>query len=50
MALTENEDAAHVQTNLDFFQAIGGERKGNSMYLYPASDLVPHPMVGPNYN
>lgn len=47
MALTENEDAAHVQTNLEFFQAIGGERKGNSMYLYPASDLVPHPMVDP---
>lgn len=47
MALTENEDAAHVQTNLDFFQAIGGERKGHSMYLYSASDLVPHPMVDP---
>jgi pimeloyl-ACP methyl ester carboxylesterase len=45
LPLTENEDAAHVQTNLDFFEAIGGKNKGHSCYLYPASDLVPHPMV-----
>ena len=47
LPLTENEDAAHVQTNLDFFEAIGGKNKGHSCYLYPASDLVPHPMVDP---
>jgi pimeloyl-ACP methyl ester carboxylesterase len=47
LPLTENEDAAHVQTNLDFFEAIGGKSKGHSCYLYPASDLVPHPMVDP---
>ena len=47
LPLTENEDAAHVQTNLDFFEAIGGKSKVHSCYLYPASDLVPHPMVDP---
>jgi hypothetical protein len=47
LPLTENEDAAHVQTNLDFFEVIGGKSKGHSCYLYPASDLVPHPMVDP---
>jgi|GEM_PF-418428 len=47
MILTENEDAANVKTNQDFFEAIGGESQGNRCYLYPASDLVPHPMVDP---
>lgn len=47
LTLTENEDAAHVETNLDFFKAIGGESKGHRCYLYPESDLVPHPMIDP---
>jgi pimeloyl-ACP methyl ester carboxylesterase len=47
MALTENEDAASVETNQAFFQAIGGNSKGNRTYLYAKSDLVPHPMVDP---
>ena len=47
MVLTENEDAADIQTNQDFFQAIGGTAKGHQSFLYPASDLVPHPMVDP---
>ena len=47
MVLTENEDAADIQTNQDFFQAIGGTQKGHQSFLYPASDLVPHPMIGP---
>lgn len=47
MVLTENEDAADIQTNQDFFQAIGGTPQGHQSFLYPASDLVPHPMVDP---
>lgn len=47
LALTENEDAAKVETNKDFFKAIGGESKGHRCYVYPAADLVPHPMVDP---
>jgi len=47
MVLTENEDAADIQTNKDFFKNIGSEQKGHRFYKYPASDLVPHPMVDP---
>ncbi|NJR38179.1 MAG: alpha/beta hydrolase [Leptolyngbyaceae cyanobacterium CSU_1_4] len=47
MVLTENEDAADIQTNQNFFQAIGGTAKGHQSFLYPASALVPHPMVDP---
>lgn len=47
MPLTENEDAASVDTNKDFFKAIGGKSKGHRCYVYPKSDLVPHPMVDP---
>ena len=47
LALTENEDAAKVETSKDFFKAIGGESKGHRCYVYPAADLVPHPMVDP---
>lgn len=47
MPLTENEDAASVETNQDFFQAIGGTNKGHRTYLYGKGDLVPHPMVDP---
>jgi alpha-beta hydrolase superfamily lysophospholipase len=48
MVLTENEDAADIETNRAFFRAIGGESKGHQLYCYPAADLVPHPMVDPS--
>ncbi|HEY9902923.1 MAG TPA: alpha/beta fold hydrolase [Candidatus Sericytochromatia bacterium] len=47
MPLTENEDAASVETNKAFFQAIGGKSRGHRCYVYPKADLVPHPMVDP---
>ncbi|HEY9749293.1 MAG TPA: alpha/beta fold hydrolase [Allocoleopsis sp.] len=47
LVLTENEDAADVKTNQAFFQEIGGTQRGHYSYLYPAQDLVPHPMVDP---
>jgi hypothetical protein len=47
LVLTENEDAADIETNQAFFKKIGGERQGHRFYLYPAKDLVPHPMVDP---
>jgi alpha-beta hydrolase superfamily lysophospholipase len=47
LVLTENEDAADIATNQRFFQQIGGEACGHRSYLYPAADLVPHPMVDP---
>jgi pimeloyl-ACP methyl ester carboxylesterase len=47
LILTENEDAADVETNQQFTQQLGGKLKGHYSYLYPASDLVPHPMVDP---
>jgi alpha-beta hydrolase superfamily lysophospholipase len=47
LVLTENEDAADVQTNQAFFREIGGTQRGHYSYLYPAQDLVPHPMVDP---
>jgi pimeloyl-ACP methyl ester carboxylesterase len=47
LVLTENEDAADVPTNKDFFAAIGGTAKGHHLYVYPAKDLVPHPLVDP---
>ena len=37
LVLTENEDAAKVETNKDFFKAIGGESKGHRCYVYPAA-------------
>lgn len=47
LVLTENEDAADIDTNKDFFKDIGGSRKGHHLYLYPEDDLVPHPLVDP---
>ncbi|MFB2923378.1 MULTISPECIES: alpha/beta hydrolase [Aerosakkonema] len=47
LVLTENEDAADIETNQQFFKDIGGERKKHRLYVYPASDMVPHPMVDP---
>lgn len=47
LVLTENEDAADIDTNQELFKDMGGETKGHRYYLYPSSDLVPHPMVDP---
>jgi hypothetical protein len=45
MVLTENEDAADIETTRRFYEAIGGS---DSLFVYPAVDLVPHPMVDPS--
>ncbi len=47
LVLTENEDAADIETNQQFFEQIGGEAQGHRLFLHPAADLVPHPMVDP---
>lgn len=47
LVLTENEDAADIDTSVDFYQRIGGEGEGHRFFLYPKEDLVPHPMVDP---
>ncbi len=47
MALTENEDAADIGTSEQFFADLGGRAKGNWLYKYPASAMVPHAMVDP---
>lgn len=47
LVLTENEDAADIETNQRLFDQLGGNRRGHYSYLYPASDLVPHPLVDP---
>jgi len=47
LTLTENEDAADIETNTTFFDKIGGRDNHNYLYVYPAKDLVPHPMVDP---
>jgi len=47
MVLTENEDAADIETTQQFFEKLGGQRQGHRLFFYPAEDLVPHPMVDP---
>jgi pimeloyl-ACP methyl ester carboxylesterase len=47
LVLTENEDAADIDTNKVLFEQIGGSANGHQYHLYPAHDLVPHPMVDP---
>lgn len=47
MALTENEDAADIEANEQFFADLGGHNAGNWLHKYPASAMVPHPMVDP---
>ncbi|BAU40432.1 esterase [Leptolyngbya sp. O-77] len=47
MVLTENEDAADIETNRKFYQNLGGDRQGHCFYQYPQEDLVPHPMIDP---
>jgi pimeloyl-ACP methyl ester carboxylesterase len=46
MVLTENEDAADIETNRQFFGSLGESQ--NQLFVYPAADLVPHPMVDPS--
>ena len=45
MVLTENEDAADVVANKQFFSDLNGS--SNYLYTYPSSAMVPHPMVDP---
>ncbi|MFE1744045.1 alpha/beta fold hydrolase [Coleofasciculus sp. H7-2] len=45
--LTENDDATDNKVIQQFFNSMGGDAKGHRCYLYPESDLVPHPMVNP---
>ncbi len=47
LVLTQNEDAADIDTNQEFFEDIGGDRKGHRCYVYSSGDMVPHPMVDP---
>jgi len=47
LVLTQNEDAADIDTNQEFFEDIGGDRKGHRCYVYTSGDMVPHPMVDP---
>ncbi|MBW4419711.1 MAG: alpha/beta hydrolase [Myxacorys californica WJT36-NPBG1] len=47
MVLTENEDAADIETNKAFYLDISGDEGRNAFYLYPLKDQVPHPMVDP---
>jgi pimeloyl-ACP methyl ester carboxylesterase len=47
MVLTENEDAADIETNREFWADLGGLGKGHRFYQYSAADLVPHPMLDP---
>ncbi len=52
MILTENEDAADIQTNQRFAQSLSRaslfKRYDNHyLYTFPSAALVPHPMVDP---
>ena len=52
MILTENEDAADIQTSQSFTQSLSRaslfKRYDNHyLYTFPSSALVPHPMVDP---
>ncbi|MBD2231574.1 hypothetical protein [Phormidium tenue] len=52
MILTENEDAADLQTNQKFAQSLSQasifKRYDNHyLYTFPSEALVPHPMVDP---
>ncbi len=52
MILTENEDAANLETNQSFNRALGRaslvrQYDHHYSYTFPSEDLVPHPMVDP---
>ncbi|MGG6241409.1 alpha/beta fold hydrolase [Nodosilinea sp. AN01ver1] len=52
MILTENEDAADIQTNQSFAQsltraALFKRYDNHYLYTFPSAALVPHPMVDP---
>ena len=45
IVLTENEDAADVAANEQFFADLNNLK--NVLYKYPSSAMVPHPMIDP---
>ncbi|NEQ78663.1 MAG: alpha/beta hydrolase, partial [Okeania sp. SIO2C9] len=45
--LTENEDAADTKFSQQTYKNMGAESKGHCCYIYPESDLVPHPLADP---
>ena len=47
MVLTENEDAADIATDEAFFEAVNAKNGASWLYKYPASAMVPHPMIDP---
>jgi alpha-beta hydrolase superfamily lysophospholipase len=52
MILTENEDAANLETTQSFNRALGRaslvrQYDHHYSYTFPSEDLVPHPMVDP---
>lgn len=52
MILTENEDAANLETTQSFNRALGWaslvrQYDHHYSYTFPSEDLVPHPMVDP---
>ena len=51
MVLTENEDAADIATDEAFFADVNALRDADGaswLYKYPASAMVPHPMIDPS--
>lgn len=47
MILTEDEDAADIPTNRQFFRDCGGRGAGHHFFIYPLSYKVPHPLLDP---
>lgn len=45
MVLTENEDAADIVASEQFFADLNNPK--NALFKYPASAMVPHPMIDP---
>eukprot|EP00898_Chlorokybus_atmophyticus_P005230 jgi/Chlat1/5708/Chrsp38S09023 len=45
--LTENEDAACVDTNRDVSTALGDETDKHFLHVFSAAQMVPHPMIDP---
>ena len=45
IVLTENEDAADIAANEQFFADLSNPK--NALYKYPAAAMVPHPMIDP---
>lgn len=47
MILTEDEHAADIPTNREFFRDCGGLAAGHHYFIYPKSYAVPHPLLDP---